>query len=69
MEVQKTGAGEPPEPRGLRPVSAALPEDIKTRTPGRRKKGTVLAGSGATTLVQKPLILWLGAGIIFRILL
>lgn len=30
--------GQPPEPRGLRPVSAAPPEDIK-RTPGEEKEG------------------------------
>lgn len=83
--AQKTGAGEPPKPRGLRSVPAVPPEDIRTRRPGEKKEGhTVLTGSGVVTLlvhkplvhklvhkplVHKPHIVQLGAGIIFRILL
>lgn len=41
--AQKTGAGEPPKPRGLRSVPAVPPEDIRTRRPGEKKEGhTVL---------------------------
>lgn len=36
--AQKTGAGEPPKPRGLRPVPAVPPEDIRTRRPGEKKE-------------------------------
>lgn len=78
--AQKTRAGEPPKPRGLRPVPAVPQEGIRTRRPGEKKEGhTVLTGSGVVTLlvhkplvhklVHKPLILQLGARIIFRILL